>query len=345
MSPFSKKTPTAELAATLRNMGVLMKLGKSDGDLFALAALDAKCPALASRLEALSRKAETGGIDRQEVNEGFAETFGSCAALIFSSDRTPAEKASALNLAADELERIDFLWARFRKQLRLPLITLIVGLVVLDVMGGFVLPAFGKMFLGMGGELPASTQAVLAFGDLFNKFGGVVNIVLFAAIFYFWRSDSAKQKLINKLPLLGRSHRDMVNYTFLRYLSLMLDAGLEPAGALAAAADNMGDPQKGKTLKALCEGELTTETLAEKLEGESLLSRTALEALAAGGSGDKNLALLTEAADAMEKSLEREGAKGLEWLIFWIYAAVIAAMTLMILGLYMPIFSMAGIVG
>lgn len=113
-----------------------------------------------------------------------------------------------------------------------PIIATVATIVVVGVLVGFVLPAFGDLYSSLGAELPLLTRILLGASSMLQSYGlflllGVLILAGVAAI-YFKTPDGRLKwaKLALSLPLVGRVSHLKELARCCRSISLLFHAGL-----------------------------------------------------------------------------------------------------------------------
>jgi len=148
-----------------------------------------------------------------------------------------------------------------------PIIAAVASIVVIGVLVGFVLPAFGDLYSSLGAELPALTRILMDFSGLLQTHGlylllGVLIIVVAAAA-YIRTPDGRYQfdKLALRIPLLGRINLLKQLSRCCRSISVLFSAGLPLTEIMPLVIEGAGNRV---IIKAL------TDVQDDMLKGEGL---------------------------------------------------------------------------
>lgn len=124
-----------------------------------------------------------------------------------------------------------------------PGVILVVSLVVVVILVSFVLPRFVLFFEGLNAELPLPTRILLGASDFLSDnwiliVGGIVGLLAFTIAFTRTETgQTARDRLLLKLPVLGDLLRHVVLERFCRILSAMMQAGVPLPSALAVTTE------------------------------------------------------------------------------------------------------------
>ena len=142
-----------------------------------------------------------------------------------------------LNEVADELDQEFVYHKKIKSALAYPLLLLLAVVVVLYVLSVWVLPMYEKLFMSMGAELPFMTRVIFAGGRLippivWSTLGLFVGSLLVLKHRSSIRWKMRLDRLLGRLPLLGKVYRlrDLVQFS--QILGRLIDAGIPLLEAL-----------------------------------------------------------------------------------------------------------------
>ncbi len=142
-----------------------------------------------------------------------------------------------LNEVADELDQEFVYHKKIKSALAYPLLLLLAVVVVLYVLSVWVLPMYEKLFMSMGSELPFMTRVIFAGGRLippivWSTLGLFVGSLLVLKHRSSIRWKMRLDRLLGRLPLLGKVYRlrDLVQFS--QILGRLIDAGIPLLEAL-----------------------------------------------------------------------------------------------------------------
>lgn len=151
--------------------------------------------------------------------------------------------ARTLTLLAERIERESAGGRRIASALTYPCILMVGALASLSFLSIVVLPSFTSLYAGHGAELPATTRALLAFGDAAGRYGLSV-VVATAALLAAARLARARSQRWRRLcaraaveaPLLRTLFAPGAMHATCSLLGLLFEAGCEAEEALTLAA-------------------------------------------------------------------------------------------------------------
>lgn len=137
-----------------------------------------------------------------------------------------------LRQVADYIEKELVATKGIKGALTYPIIAAIATVVVIGVLVGFVLPAFGDLYSSLGAELPALTRMLIGISSNFQEYGiylllGLLILSVVAVIYIKTPSGKDKwAKLSLIFPLVGRVNHLKELARCCRSISLLFQAGL-----------------------------------------------------------------------------------------------------------------------
>ncbi len=181
-----------------------------------------------------------------------------------------------LRQVADYIEK-DIVAAKGVKgALMYPIIASVATVLVVGVLVGFVLPAFGDLYSSLGAELPLLTRILLGASSALQSYGlfillGVVILAVVAAIYLKTPNGRLRwAKLALSLPLVGRITHLKELARCCRSISLLFKAGLPLTEIMPLVIEGVGN---GMMVKAL------SDVQQDMLQGEGLSAPMAKNAL------------------------------------------------------------------
>ena len=220
------------------------------------------------------------------------------------------ERANSLALAAKQCSNLiqsdQSLKSEIRAALIYPAILLLTASVVIGIVLFHLTPTLAPIFLQTGSEPPASMQMMLwARAFLINYWHLIVIsiVILPLLIGITLRSHPVwLEKLLLKMPLIGRTLRDQQSFLFSNTIALMTKSGASLPEALAMAAETTKWKQYrelfNKTLACVNAGG----TLSETLESSRLISPILQSLLSIGEKSDRLIPLLETASATLDKA-------------------------------------------
>ena len=197
-------------------------------------------------LQQLSEKVKKGQPFSESVAE-FPRVFNRlCCAMILAGE-TSGNLANSLGKLADYFDNRDKLAKKIKGAMAYPIFIFSFIVLIVAFIMTFIIPRFRAIFDQLGGQLPAFTQGFMYFYDMLRSnilyiIGSIVFLIVFAVVVsktkkghYFF------SKIALALPLFGKIFTQAFVSTFCRTTSTLLTAGvsvLEVFNILTGMTDN-----------------------------------------------------------------------------------------------------------
>ncbi len=172
-----------------------------------------------------------------------------------------------LKQVADYMEKEATIAKETKSALRMPAIISVAAILVVGLMITFVLPSFGNMYESLGAELPPMAKMLISLGEGI-KSSGLYVLLAVAAItggfMFYVRTPGGRyklDKLLLKLPLLGRVRLLTELSRFCRSMSLLFRAGMPLSEVMPLVIKGSGNKVMAEAL---------TEVQKDMVKGEGL---------------------------------------------------------------------------
>ena len=246
-----------------------------------------------------------------------------------------------------QIEKAEALRKKIKGALTYPIGTLVVAIVILIFMMWKVIPTFQDMFNSMGGQLPGLTQLLVDTSAWFTENIVWIFLTLIAVplLISFLLKQHPVRKAVDKallqMPGIGNVIRKSAVSTFTRTLGTMLSSGVPLMDALTIVADSISNTTIREailfTRSRLSEGS----TLADPLIVTGVFPNMVVQMIRVGEETGALDAMLNKIADFYDEEVDEAIAAMmalLEPVIMVLLAFLVGAM---LIGMYLPIFSMS----
>ena len=298
-------------------------------------------------LEEISDKIKKGK-PFSECAAEFPKVFNHlCCALILAGE-TSGNLAEALRKLAEYFESRDKMAKKVKGAVAYPIFTLgFIVLIVIFIMA-FIIPRFRVIFDQIGGELPAFTRAFMGFYDMmrFNLHyitGGVLFLIIGTVLFNKTKTGHYLfSRIILALPLFGKVFQQAFLVIFCRTMATLLAAGvsvLEVLDILAAMSTN--DIIKSAVTRArehIVEGS----NISLSIAAAGFFPNMVIKMIQVGEESGSLPTVLERTSDLYERKAEATIATMMALLEPFMIVAVGAIVLIVVLALYLPIFTMSG---
>jgi type IV pilus assembly protein PilC len=283
----------------------------------------------------------------------------------FSSARIPFNKIYKASLLAGEksghleqvlekfniyLSKLTSLRRKIVGSLTYPAILLIFMVAMVLVVSIFVIPKFATFFADLEAQLPPMTLLFIALTEFLRE-----NIVLFTVLaimafvgvklleHYNPRVIIIDQFKI-KMPFIGRVIHENAIAVFARTLAILISGGIPVPDAADIAVETFANKYYYSKIRDLPEKIRQGNLLSEVLDEIAIIPRILVEMVRVGETSGNLMAVLDESADYYERSIDSK----INTLISLIEPVIIIALGLvvamMLVSVYLPIFSIIRVV-
>lgn len=169
-----------------------------------------------------------------------------------------------------------------------PMIVGILSLIILFIFTTFIIPKMMENILAVGGELPLITKIIIGLGNFMSKYWWLV-IIISIIVFYvglkYMETSSGKMfkdKLIDRIPLLGKGVKSIVSMRFCRTLYLFVSTGYPIMQGLEYIKSTLNNSLAEKSVFEAKEGLMRGETLSDGLSREGYFDPVLIQMVTIG---------------------------------------------------------------
>jgi len=239
--------------------------------------------------------------------------------------------------------------ARIREALRYPTFVLIAMVVAIAVINVFVIPAFAKVYAGLGAELPLMTRILIETSRLTIAYGWLMlaGLVLAVAGFRMWRATPDGRLVWDRfklrLPLTGSIMLRSTLARFARTLALSLKSGIPAAQALSVVAEVTDNAWIASRVEQMRNGIERGESVLRTAQNAAVFNPVVLQMIAVGEETGSIDELMQEVAGMYEREVDYEIktlAARIEPLIIVALGGVVLVLAL---GVFLPMWDLASV--
>ncbi|MGL6104572.1 type II secretion system F family protein, partial [Romboutsia sp.] len=237
-----------------------------------------------NRIVDLVRKGSTIADAMLDKSSKFPRLLG---AMVATGEETGTLE-SVLKSMAVFYEREHRINQKIKNASTYPAIVGILSLVMLFIFTSFIIPQMMKSILEIGAELPLSTKIIMALGGFMGKWWWLVLILIGVGIYVLLQyiktplGRAHKDRVINKIPLLGKGISSIVAMRFSRSLYLFVATGYPLLQGLDHIKATLNNSIAEKAVAEAKEGLIRGETLAENLEKHNYFDSVLIQMIAIG---------------------------------------------------------------
>ena len=296
----------------------------------------------------VSEKVKKGQPFSEAVSE-YPNVFNRLSCAIILAGETSGNLADALHRLAVYYDNRDKLAKKIKGAMAYPVFILIFIILIVIFIMTFIVPRFRTIFKQIGGELPAFTRGFMAFYELLaNNLIFFIGGLVFLIVFNILMSKTKKghyffSKLVLKLPLFGKVIAQAFVTTFCRTMANLLAAGvsvLEVFDVLSEMTNN--DIIKGAIVRAR-EIIVAGSNIYLAMEAVGFFPNMVVKMTQVGEESGSLSEVLDTTGNYYERKVESMITTMMALLEPIMIIAIGAIVLVVVLALYLPIFSMSDI--
>ncbi len=343
-----KRIKSAELAAMCWQLTTMVEGGISITTALDTIAEDIENLQLQQILQQILEKMRRGEPLSESIS-GFPNVFNHlCRALILAGE-TGGNLPMALRRLAEYFDNRDKLAKKVKGAMAYPVFVLVFIILIVIFIMAFIIPRFRVIFNQLGNELPAFTQAFMSFYDMLRyNLVYIIGSVLLLIIFSVLASKTTKghrlfSKIALRLPLLGGVFRQAFVATFCKTMSNLLSSGvsvLEVFDILSGMTNN--DVIKNaviRTRERIVEGS----NISLSLSASGFFPNMVVKMTQVGEESGSLPQVLDRTSDYYERKIDATITMLMGLLEPIMIVTVGAIVLVVVLALYLPIFSMSNV--
>lgn len=235
---------------------------------------------------------------------------------------------------------------RFLNALIYPTFLVVLSIVMISVILTYVIPKFGELYADLNTPLPVTTRVLIAASDAVR--GHLVLIVPLIVggliAFKIWIGSRRGQQWLDELkltaPIVGSLWTMFSMAQLSRTLATLLQGGIPLVAALEVARDASGNRVIGESIRGAIIQVREGQPLSDSLERTGHFPELALEMIRVGEQTGSLPDMLNHVADFYDEDVNIRSTALLGWVepVILLFVAVFIAIVL--ISLYMPIFSL-----
>ncbi len=260
---------------------------------------------------------------------------------------------TVLDTVATYQENIESIKGKIKKAMFYPAMVMAVALIVSCILLIFVVPQFETVFKNFGAQLPAFTQMIVNLsrfmtGNWLWIMLAWIGLTIFGLIFLYKRSPPFAHfmaRFVLKLPVVGQILHQSAIARFSRTLGVTFAAGVPLVEALDSVAGATGSPIYNDAVKRIREDVAVGHQLQLAMRQRNLFPNMVVQMVAIGeesGALDKMLFKIAEFYEQEVNNAVDALSSLLEPFIMVIIGVLVGGM---VVGMYLPIFKLAAVVG
>ena len=346
-----KPVTAKEIAFFSRQMATMMKSGVPIVQSLEIIGSGHKNPRMAKMVGAIRADVE-GGASLHEAISKFPVQFDELYRNLVHAGEGAGVLETVLDTIANYKENLETLKGKIKKALFYPAMTIAVALLVSAILLVFVVPQFEEVFKGFGADLPAFTKMIVAASRFMVAYWWLILAILAGAIFafiFFKKRSLAFQhlldRLILKVPVVGQIMHNASIARFARTLAVTFKAGVPLVEALDTISGATGNSVYEKAVLRMKDDVAVGYPVNVSMKQTNLFPHMVIQMTSIGEEAGALDAMLFKVAEYYEQEVNNAVdalASLIEPLIMVFIGVIVGGM---VIGMYLPIFKLAAVVG
>ncbi len=230
------------------------------------------------------RKGSTIADAMLDKNSKFPKLLG---AMVSTGEETGTLE-EVLKSMATFYEREHRIMQKIKNASTYPIIVGILSFIMLFIFTSFIIPQMMVSIMDIGAELPFMTKLIMTIGEFMSNFWWAILIILGIGIYALMQyiktpiGRAHKDRVINRIPLLGKGINAVVSMRFSRALYLFVSTGYPMLQGLDHIKASVNNSIAEKAVAEAKEGIIRGETLAENLEKSGYFDSVLIQMISIG---------------------------------------------------------------
>jgi type IV pilus assembly protein PilC len=346
----SRGVSSKELVVFTHQLATLIRAGVPLLECLDILSAEAENPTLQQVVTRIREDVE-GGVLLAHSLKNYPSIFHEFYRSMVEVGETTGRLDESLAQLAVYLDKHAQLRAKIFSGLAYPALLVAVATTVLVFLLIWVVPLFSGLFQDMGESLPWLTQVVIDVAEGFRR-----NFLLLAILSgclvmgIRWMLNNPKSRhaidgLILRTPLLGDVFRKAAIVRFARTLGFLVHRGVPLLTALGVAGTVTGNKVLEQSVKLAATDVQDGRPLSETLRASHVFPPMVTQMIKVGESTGSLDAMLDKIADLFEQEVDRTVATLTSVLEPCIILVVGCGIALVVVAMYLPIFSIGSVIG
>lgn len=342
---------TRDIAIFARQLATMMAAGVPMVQGFEIVAGGQKNQRMKDMLTSIKTDIE-GGSSLNEALGRYPVQFDELFRNLVRAGEASGVLDTILDTVATYKENIESIKGKIKKAMFYPAAVIAVAIIVSCILLIFVIPQFESVFRGFGADLPAFTLMLVHASDFMVKWWWAVILAIVgsavALTFAYKRSTKFEHlvgRMMLKLPVVGEILRQSAIARYARTLGVTFKAGVPLVEALDSVSGATGSPVYNEAVKRIRDDVAVGHQLQLAMKQTDLFPNMVTQMVAIGEEAGALDAMLFKVAEFFEEEVKNAVdalSSLLEPFIMVIIGVVVGGM---VVGMYLPIFKLASVVG
>ena len=346
-----KKIKPMDIALFTRQMATMMGAGVPLLQSFDIIGEGFENPNMRTLVESIKQEVAAGNSLANSLRK-FPQYFDDLYCNLVDSGEQAGSLEQLLDRVATYKEKTEALKAKIKKAMTYPIAVIVVAVIVTAILLIKVVPTFQGVFAGFGAELPAFTMMVIHLSEFLQAWWFLFLLGFFAAGFGFKTLHQRSEKFrdavdrgLLKLPIVGDILYKAVVARFGRTLATTFAAGVPLVDALDSVSGATGNVVFRNAVNKIKQDVSTGMQLNFSMRTTGVFPAMAVQMTAIGEESGSLDAMLDKVASFYEDEVDNM-VDNLTTLLEPMIMAVLGVLVGgLIIAMYLPIFSLGGVIG
>jgi type IV pilus assembly protein PilC len=347
------KVNLAEVGAFVRQLAVMIQSGVPLGQSLGLisSGMTGKSKKTMQIVVRAVRADVESGLNLSDAMRKHPRCFDALFCNTLAAGESAGELDSALNRLATHLEKSLRIRQKVRKAMVYPGIVILVAIAVTVGMLLFVLPAFKSIYEQFDSDLPLLTTILLSASDFLEQHGLMLLGILVLGVYCLIQTYSRSQGIRNvvdtfllRMPFVGDLIKTAVFARWMRTFSTLSASGVPITPALESVASVAQIRSYQNATLEIRQAVASGARVSDSMEKTKLFPPESIQMIRIGEESGQIDSMLERLANQYETSLDDKVdtmSTVMEPMIMCVIGLLVGVL---IVGMYMPIFSLGGIV-
>ncbi|MGE4358155.1 MAG: type II secretion system F family protein, partial [Candidatus Omnitrophota bacterium] len=346
---FLKSIKIRDLAIFYRQFATMVSAGLTLVNCLEILSKQTENKLLAKKIEDIKKKVEQGST----LADAFAshpETFSKLYTNMIKAGEVGGVLDDILNRMATLTEKEYELRQKVKSAMTYPGFVIGAAVVMAIFMLAFILPQFVGVFQQFGGDLPFLTRMLVIFTEIFNRYWYIFFAVVLLLIFLFISYNRTKQghknidRLKLKIPIFGNLILKTCINRFTRTLGTLIRSGVPIIQSLKISAESVGNDIIAEAVIQAADRIKEGQSISTPLEESKVFPPMVTQMILVGEESGELETMLLNVAQFYDQEVDR-AVEQLTSVIEPILMAVVAVgVGVMVIAMYLPIFSMVNLI-
>jgi len=346
-----KTVKTRDVAIFSRQLATMMAAGVPMVQGFEIVAGGQSNPRMKDMLTDIKTEIEGGSALHESLGK-YPVQFDELFRNLVKAGESAGVLDTVLDTIATYKENIEAIKGKIKKAMFYPAAVIAVAIIVASILLIFVIPQFEQVFKNFGADLPAFTLMLVAASRFMVSYWWMALLIIGGGVFglmMLYKRSAKFQHFVGrtvlKIPVVGNILRQSAIARFSRTLGVTFRAGVPLVEALDSVANATGSVVYNDAVKRIRDDVAVGHQLQLAMRQTNLFPNMVVQMVAIGeeaGALDKMLFKIAEFYEQEVNNAVDALSSLLEPFIMVIIGVLVGGM---VIGMYLPIFKLAAVVG